>query len=83
MLVGPALAFLRARWRDEPGGLTAAQALIAFRLHGATADAAAVRDAARLDGRRARRSSSARLTVAWAALATGPDALLDPLRSRR
>ena len=81
-MVGPGLAFLRARWRDEPGGLTAAQALIAFRLHGATADAAAVRDA--LDSMAAEPDFVERpLTVAWAALATGPDALLDPLRSRR
>ena len=80
-LVGPGLAFLRRAWREEPGGLTAAQALVAFRLHGDEREARAVR--ARLEELSRRPSFDERpLTVAWAVLATGPDAVLEPLRSR-
>jgi hypothetical protein len=80
-LVGPALDFLRRQWQREPGGLTAAQALVAFRLHGADDDRRSVLDA--LVEIAARRSFLERpLAVSWAALATGPDQLLEPLRSR-
>ncbi len=33
-VVEPAFGFLRGNWRLEPGGLTVAQALVAYRLHG-------------------------------------------------
>ena len=79
--MGPGVAFLRSGWRREPGGLTTAQAVAAFRLHGMQGEAA---DATvELETLAKRPSFTERpLTVAWAALATGPDALLDPLRSR-
>ena len=38
-LVRPALRYLRRGWRLEPGGLTLAQTLVAFRLHGEQASA--------------------------------------------
>lgn len=80
-LVGPALDFLRRQWRREPGGLTVAQALVAFRLHGAHDDCLSVLNG--LVGLSTRRSFLERpLAVAWAALATGPDQILEPLRSR-
>jgi hypothetical protein len=78
-LVEPGMRFLKSSWRREPGGLTAAQALAAFRLHGLGGDATAAVDRlatiSRTDAFRARP-----LAVAWAALATGPDELLDRLR---
>ena len=76
-----ALAFLHSNWPLEPGGLTVAQALVAFRLHGID-DALPPLHAAL--GEISRRPSFLErpLAVAWAALATGPDASLDPLRSR-
>jgi hypothetical protein len=81
-LVGPGLRFLRTQWPQEPGGLTAAQALVAFRLHRRDADAGRAWDA--LEGIAARPSFRERpLAVAWAALATGPDETVDRLRSRR
>ena len=79
--VATAIEFLRRTWRDEPGGHTTAQALLAFRLHGIdneiqpAIDALAAMAADASFGR-------APATVAWAALATGPDELLEPLRSR-
>jgi hypothetical protein len=80
-LVRPGLAFLRSSWRREPGGLTTAQAVAAFRLHGMEAEAAeATMELETLAGRPS--FAERPLTVAWAALATGPDALLDPLRSQ-
>jgi hypothetical protein len=78
-LVRPGLAFLRRSWRSEPGGLTAAQALVAFRLHAARRDVApAVEALARVS----RRPSFLErpLTVAWSALGTAPDARLAQLR---
>jgi hypothetical protein len=80
-LVESGMRFLRSRWRREPGSLTTAQALLAFRLHGVRDE---VEPALRVLGREARRRSflDEPLTVAWAALATGSDALLEPLRSR-
>ena len=80
-LVDPALAFLRERWRHEPGGLTTAQALVAFRLHAVEDERPAVVE--RLDAMSVEDDFRARpLTLAWAALATAPDEFLDPLRSR-
>jgi hypothetical protein len=80
-LVDPGLRFLRQSWQREPGGLTTAQALIAFRLHGVREEIQPAVDAL---GTIARRQSFRQepLTVAWAVLATGPDARLEPLRSR-
>jgi hypothetical protein len=81
-LVAPGLGFLRRQWSREPGALTAAQTLVAFRLHGAAGDSRSAFEG--LEAIARRRSFLERpLAVAWAALATGPDALLDPLRSRR
>ena len=70
-----------SNWRLEPGGLTVAQALVAYRLHGRRDEVPAL--LAEL-GEISRRPSFLErpLAVAWATLATGPDALLDPLRSR-
>ena len=71
----------RGNWRLEPGGLTVAQALVAYRLHGAATTCP--RSSPRSSRSRGdRRSAERPLAVAWAALATGPDALLDTLRSR-
>jgi hypothetical protein len=81
-VVGPGLRFLRVQWPREPGGLTAAQALVAFRLHRQANDAAKALVA--LEGIASRPSFRDRpLTVAWAALATGPEEVLDRLRPRR
>ena len=76
-----AMAFLRRSWRDEPGGHTTAQALLAFRFHGIDDE---IRPALRTLEAMADRPSfrQAPVTLAWAALATGPDELLEPLRSR-
>ena len=80
-VVARAFDFLRGNWRLEPGGLTVAQALVAYRLHGRSDEMRAL--TAEL-GEISRRPSFLErpLAVAWATLATGPDALLDPLRSR-
>jgi hypothetical protein len=80
-LVDSGMRFLRRRWRREPGSLTTAQSLIAFRLHGVQDE---LEPALRVLARETRRRTflDEPLTVAWAALATGPDALLEPLRSR-
>ena len=80
-LVESGVRFLRRSWRGEPGSLTTAQALLAFRLHGVVDE---VGPALRvLDREAGRRTFVARpLAIAWAALATGPDAMLEPLRSR-
>jgi hypothetical protein len=81
-LVRPAIAFLRRAWPEEPGGLTAAQALLAFRFQRVDDAISPVLDALEAGARR--QSFRERpLTVAWAALATGPDRLLEPLRSSR
>jgi hypothetical protein len=80
-LVAPALRFLRRSYRLEPGGMTAAQALLAFRLHGVDDELTAAVQA--LESVVRTRSFLERpAAVAWAALATGPDALIEPLRSR-
>ena len=76
-----ALAFLRSNWPLEPGGLTVAQSLVAFRLHGID-DALPPLHAALGEISRRPWFLKRPLAVAWAALATGPDTLLDPLRSR-
>jgi hypothetical protein len=79
VLTGPGVGFLRRSWRHEPGGLTAAQALIAFRLHAVSDEVApATEHLADLAARPPFRERP--LAVAWAALATGPDELLEPLR---
>jgi hypothetical protein len=80
-VVERAFGFLRDHWRLEPGGLTVAQALVAYRLHGRRDEAPALLAELR---KAVRRPSflSRPLAVAWAVIATGPDALLDPLRSR-
>jgi hypothetical protein len=80
-LVRPALRYLERAWRLEPGGLTLAQTVVAFRLHGEQASLAG--PLAALEGLATQRAFTSRpLAVAWAVLATGPDALLEPLRSR-
>jgi hypothetical protein len=80
-LTEPGIGFLRGRWRAEAGGLTIAQTILAFRLHGVTQELGPLLGA--LDDVRRRRSFLGRtLTLAWATLATGPDALLEPLRPR-
>ena len=80
-VVARAFGFLRSNWRLEPGGLTVAQALVAYRLHGRRDEVPEL--LAALEAISRRPSFRERpLAVAWAALATGPDACLDPLRSR-
>ena len=80
-LVGPALRYLERGWRLEPGGLTLAQTIVAFRLHGEQARVAG--PLAALEGLVTQPAFTRRpLAVAWAVLATGPDVLLEPLRSR-
>jgi hypothetical protein len=79
--VSRAFAFLRRSWPAEPGGLTVAQALLASRLHGARDGVPEL--VAALATIAARPSFLEKpLALAWATLATGPDRLLDPLRSR-
>ena len=80
-VVERAFGFLRSSWRLEPGGLTVAQAIVAHRLHGRGDEVAGAPAGL---GTIARRPSFRErpLAVAWAVLATGPDALLEPLRSR-
>jgi hypothetical protein len=80
-LLRPAFAFLRRSWQLEPGGLTAAQALVALRLHGLRDDVAAL-EAAIAEAAGRPWFLERPLSIAWAALATGPDELLEPLRSR-
>src|SRR5262245_21738150 len=81
-LVGPGVRFLKGSWRREPGGLTTAQALAAFRLHGLDGEGdAAVDELAAISRTQAFRARP--LAVAWAALATGPEGLLGRLRRHR
>lgn len=79
--VATAIEFLRRTWRDEPGGHTTAQALLAFRLHGIDDE---IQPAIETLAAMADHESfgQAPVTIAWATLATGPDELLEPLRSR-
>jgi hypothetical protein len=80
-LAEPGLAFLRRSFPVEPGGLTTAQSLLAFRLHGDRDSTGAALDA--LEEIARRRSFLDRpVAVAWAVLATGPDTLIEPLRWR-
>ena len=80
-VVARAFGFLQSNWQLEPGGLTVAQALLAYRLHGRRDEVPAI--LAELGAISQRPSFLERpLAVAWATLATGPDALLGPLRSR-
>jgi len=80
-VVERAFGFLHRSWPLEPGGLTAAQALVAYRLHGRRGDMPALVAALREISRRPSFLERP-LAVAWATLATGPDALLEPFRSR-
>ena len=80
-VVERAFGFLQSSWRLEPGGLTVAQGIVAHRLHGRGDEVPEL--LAGLDTIARRPSFPERpLAVAWATLATGPDALLGPLRSR-
>jgi hypothetical protein len=80
--VGDGLQFLRRAWSTEPGGLTTSQVAVAFRLHGLSDDVN--RAGAALETISRRRSFLGRTVgLAWAALATGPDELLEPFRGRR
>jgi hypothetical protein len=72
------LAFLRNRWHREAGRLTTAQAQVAFRLHGVDDDVE--RTTATLERLLARVERASTVGLAWSALATGPDELLEPLR---
>jgi hypothetical protein len=79
--VATGIEFLRRTWRDEPGGHTTAQALLAFRLRGIDDEIQPAIDtlASMADDASFGRAP---VTVAWAVLATGPEELLEPLRSR-
>jgi hypothetical protein len=79
--VARAFDFLRSQWRLEPGGLTVAQSLVAFRLHGLDDGIPELLAALRTIAQRPSFREKP-LAVAWATLATGPDRLLVPLRSR-
>ena len=72
------LTFLRDRWYREAGRLTTAQAQIAFRFHAVEDDV--VRTTALLERLRPRAARASTVALAWSALATGPDELLEPLR---
>ncbi len=78
-LVERGLAFLRRRWPAEPGGLTLAQTLVAFRLHGDTGAAVAVGDALG-SAFAATGFLDSGLAIAWAALATAGDERLALVR---
>ena len=80
-LVAPALRYLGDAWRLEPGGLTLGQTVLALRLHGGQAALAAPLEAFRRLVTRPPKTTRT-LALAWGALATGPDSLLEPLRSR-
>ena len=77
-LIDPPLSFLERRWRDEPGGLTLAQTLIAFRLH-RREGASEVRDALASVYRKSAFLHNV-AALAWATLAAAPAATLDRLR---
>jgi hypothetical protein len=79
-LVARPLRFLESRWRDEPGGITLAQSLVALRLHGSNAVAADVAMALEAVYRKTAFLGNT-LALAWAVLATSSDATLDQLRS--
>jgi len=72
------LTFVRERWRDEQGGLSLAQALVALRLHGEREPSGAIVTAL---GEAYARTGFLRNTIAlaWATLATAPDARLRAL----
>jgi hypothetical protein len=74
-------AHLRAHWREERGGLTLAQTLVALRLADAATDDTTELEVA-LDQQHARTGFLGnQLTLAWAVLATAPDDRLDALRA--
>ena len=78
--VARGLGFLRDRWSREAGRMTVAQARIAFGLGGEAGEAAATAKALTRIAQRA--GSASTVALAWSALATDPDKLLDPLRGR-
>jgi hypothetical protein len=79
--VARGMVFLRRAFRGEPGGLTAAQSLLAFRIHGVDAEfAPALETLESIAGRESFLERPA--AIGWAVLATGADAILRPLRSR-
>ncbi len=78
-LVAPGLRFLQGRWSDEPGGLTLAQTSVALDLH--RADGVAPVIAAMGTAYERTGFLGNLLALAWAALATGPPAVRDRLRS--
>jgi hypothetical protein len=80
-IVRRGLGFLRRNWRREAGGLTTAQAAVALRLHRVD-DEIGPALAALIEISRRRSFLGRTVGLAWAALATGPDALLDPFRGR-
>ncbi len=80
-LVRAGMRFLRRTWQDEPGGLTTAQSLLAFRLYGMESEADDALEALETISTRAAFRAEP-VSLAWAVLATGPDGLLDSLRSR-
>jgi hypothetical protein len=76
--VGDGLDFLRRRWRREAGRLTIAQAALAFRSHGVVDELGPTLATLETVARR-RRPQASTVTLAWSALATGPDDLVAPL----
>jgi hypothetical protein len=80
-LVDPGIGFLRESWRREPGGLTTAQAIVAFRLHRVDDEVAPALAALDVISRRSSFRGDA-VALGWAVLASGPESLLAPLRSR-
>jgi Prenyltransferase and squalene oxidase repeat len=79
-LVDPGIAFLRETWPREPGGLTTAQAVVAFRLHRDDDEVAPALAALDEISRRPSFRGDA-VALGWAVLASGPESLLAPLRS--
>jgi hypothetical protein len=78
-LVTPGLRFLEGRWPDEPGGLTLAQTAVALDLHGAGGVSRVTEAIGAAYGKTGFLGNL--LALAWAALATGPPAVRDRLRS--
>lgn len=78
-MVERGLSLLRARWPREPGGLTLAQALVAFRLHDDAPSAARVEEALAVAFDETGFLGNV-LALAWATFATAPDRRLGLLR---
>ena len=79
----PGIGFLRESWRREPGGLTTAQAVVAFRLHGVEDEVASRRSQRSDRSPGGRRSAATRLPWRGRCSRAGPDALLEPLEVAR